>query len=992
MAKLIQLFGPPLVTPADSQQTLPRLREKSLAVLAYLATEAQPVRRDTLAALLWPESSQHRARGNLRTSLAELRRVLGPDLLDATQELIAFPQAEELTDVHRFRAGARQTTLEALWEAARLYRGDFLQGFTVRGSPDFDTWMLHHAEALHGELIRMLRALIRIEEERGNMHGALSAARRLVAADPLEENAHQLLMRLLLKRGQWQAARRQFEECRRILAEELNVEPSELTRALHEAARRGRPSPGEVTQPGNRMVATTPVATADILVGRDADLGELLRLLMDPTHRLVTLEGPPGAGKTRLARAVMARVLSAAGGGGPFSEGAVFIDLTEVHDCRSVPDAVATALGLRDTGVEGARAERMVAAFLKHRRMLLVLDSFEHVLPASRFVGQLLEKAPGTTVLTTSRERLGLAGETCYPVGPLPVPRADGDDVQVVEESPAAQLLLRRARQVEPDFTVNADTAPAIAAVCTRLDGLPLALELAAALLRTFTVQELAANLDSRLRLLIRASWELPQRHQSLRDAIAWSVDMLTEGETSLFIGMGVFSGGAGLAAVRRICGQGDDDATIIADLQALVEKHLVRREARRHRSRYRFLATVAEYAGELLADSVRAHEVRRAHAAYYHKVALEAVGELRGPSQTECLDELEDDHGNLQRAIEWFLQTASGVDAAGAVAGGNRESWSDEPGDPARYALDMCAALNWFWYRRGHIALGRGLTDRALAVAPDETTPARARGLHAAGWLALVQGEWTAARDLFQDAVEAARASGETFTETLASALLGIAERWLGNAARGKEHRDAALRLSVRTGGGHDLTAETPDPWLRGTVLNLTYSTTGGRYDGEPPLRELQEAAELAESTGDTWLIAHIHNGLGDVYRVMGRLTEARREYEESLSTFQAISDDWMAAWNHQGLGDTAAAEAELAGAGQAADAQRRDAAAQAREEALRHFAAATALFERVGDATTSAEMRRRSAAVRGSATLRARATAASTHPEKPEEIRTDR
>ena len=982
MESVIQLLGPPLVAPAEAAEALPRLREKSLAVLAYLATEARPVRRDTLAVLLWPESSPHHARGNLRTSLAELRRALGPDLIDATQELIAIPRAREITDLHRFRALAQQHEPESLWQAVHIYRGDFLQGFTVRGSAEFDTWMLRQAESLQHELTAILRRIASREEERGNADAAVPAARRLVAVDALEEEAHQLLIRLLLKQRRRQAALDQYEVCRRVLADELDAEPSAVTESLREAVLRGTPSPGDGSESVARPAATTPVAETDMLIGRDVDRAEILRLLMDPTHRLVTLEGPPGAGKTRLARAVMEQIPSTGGGRGPFGGGAVFIDLTRVHDDRSVPDAVATALGLRDTGVEGDRAEQMVTAFLEHRHVLLVLDNFEHVLPASRFVGQLLEEAPGTTVLTTSRERLGLAGERCYPVGPLAVPRTGGNAVQAVAESPAAQLFLRRARKIEPEFGVNADTAPAIAAVCTRLDGLPLAIELAVPLLRTFTVRELAANLDNRLQLLSRASGKLPQRHQSLRDAIAWSVDMLTEREASLFAGMGVFSTGADLAAILRVCGAAANETTILADLQSLVEKHLVRREIRRGRSRYRFLATVGEYAGEMLAASDRANELRRTHAEYFHEVALEARRELRGPRQTELLEELEDDHGNLQDALEWFLQQATDPEAAPGT--------DAEYGDAAaaRSALDMCAALNWFWYRRGHIALGRRITDRALEAAPEEATPARARALHAAGWLAFIQGEWSRGRDRFQAAVEAAMASGETFTQTLASALLGIAERWLGNAARGKEYRDAALRLSARSGSGEDLAAESGDPWLRGTVLNLTYSTTGGRYDGEPPLRELQEAAELAVSTGDTWLIAHIHNGLGDVYRVMGRYAEARREYEESRAIFEEISDDWMTAWNHQGLGDTAAAEAEAAGDGGGydtgrgsahrvgADAPHRGTAAEAREEALRHFEAATALFERVGDATTAAEMRRRSA------TLRANSRATSATP----------
>ena len=239
MRYLVQLLGPPILgSPHDEPgiHNLPRLREKTVALAAYLCTEATAVRRDTAATLLWPASSQKHARANLRTSLVELRRVIGHDAVEATQELISIPNARSITDLHGFRDLAAGESRAGWWQAIRLYRADFLSGFSVRGSAEFDTWMLLHAESLREEYYELLRRTSEAEEQEGNLDPATVAAELLISADPLDEASHQRLMRLLLMQRKWTSALRRFEECRHILREQLNTEPGDATYALKDAA------------------------------------------------------------------------------------------------------------------------------------------------------------------------------------------------------------------------------------------------------------------------------------------------------------------------------------------------------------------------------------------------------------------------------------------------------------------------------------------------------------------------------------------------------------------------------------------------------------------------------------------------------------------------------------------------------------------------------------------------------------------------------------
>jgi non-specific serine/threonine protein kinase len=519
-------------------------------------------------------------------------------------------------------------------------------------------------------------------------------------------------------------------------------------------------------------------------VGRERDVAAVVDLLLRDNARLVTLTGPGGVGKTRLALRV------AEGVAAEFADGVAFADLTPLTDPALVAPTVETALGVREAGDRPA-SERLAAA-LRDRHLLLVLDNFERVVDAAPMVAGLLAACPCLTVVATSREPLLLSAERVFAVPPLAVPapgtpgapwavRHPARPAVELAESDAVRLFAERARAAKADFVVNAVNAPVVAAICARLDGLPLAIELAAARVKVLPIQALLDRLERALLLLTGGGRDLPARQQTMRNAVAWSHDLLTPEEQALFRRLAVFAAGFVLEAAEAVAGGPDDlDRDVFDGVASLVDKSLLQLpEGSEPEPRYRMLETVREFGLEQLADTGEQGMVRGRHAAWCLALAERAAEALDGPLRGAWLGRLEAEHDNLRAALAWFDRTG---DASGL--------------------LRLAGFLWRFWYFRGHVSEGRAWGERALAGAADEpASNALARALLGVGALRWQSGETDTAAVPLQEALTLYRAQGDRTGTAWTLNVLGCLISDNGDLDRGVDHLREALAIFIELG-----------------------------------------------------------------------------------------------------------------------------------------------------------------------------------------------
>ena len=647
--------------------------------------------------------------------------------------------------------------------------------------------------------------------------------------------------------------------------------------------------------PNNLPIQATP------FVGREQEVAAVRKQLLRPEVRVLTLTGPGGTGKTRLSLQVAADLID------HFEDGVFFVPLAPTNDPTMVVAMIAQALGLQEA--EGRPLLDILKDYLRDKHPLLVLDNFEQVLDAAPLVTDLLQAAPGLKVLVTSRAVLHLYGGHDFPVPPLALPdRERLPPLDRMTQYEAVRLFVERARAVRPDFAVTNDNAPAVAEICHRLDGLPLAIELAAARIRLLPPEAMLARMERRLPLLTSGARDLPARQQTLRGAIAWGYDLLDEDEQVLFRRLAVFAGGCTLEAAEAVCGAPDSDRedapparsydVDVLDLVAsLVDKSLLRQEeAEGGEPRFSMLGTIREFALERLEESGEAAALRDHHAEHYLELVVEAELKIRGPEQATWLGRLDRERDNLRAALAWFRERGE-----------------------AEAAQQMASGLWWLWYLRSLFSEGRGWLEEALAMGdPASRTPARAWATFSAGTLAYFQSD-------FQTAGARIEESEAMFEELGDRGGLAFSRIFRGQVAYSRADPNGARALHE---AGLATAREADDPWSCGLALfflaNAAFSAgelprartlaedslAAFRQTGDPtgsslPLAilgrlALQEGdyatarAQLAESltmrraSGDKWGLANILNGVGDVARSEGDLDGARVAYEESLELFQ--------------------------------------------------------------------------------------------------------
>jgi len=630
----------------------------------------------TLVDWIWGERPPSDAANALQRLASRLRKALPEGLVEGQTggyRLTVEPDAVDAVRFERLVGQARTDEnprrVQLLRDALALWRGAAMQDVGLQESAAFD------AAVTRLEGLRLAAMEDRFDAEIGLGHGAalVTDLTDLVAAHPMRERLVAALMRALVAAGRDTEALLVYQRTREALADELGVDPSPGLSALHVALLRGELGRREENRKTNLRAELTS------FVGKDADVAAVRELTAG--HRLTTLIGPGGSGKTRLA-AETARTLL-----GDLPDGAWLADLAAIGADGDVAQAALAGLGLRDAllgGTPNAELTGRLIAAIREREALLILDNCEHVIEsAAVFAHRVLGECRRLRILATSREPLGITGEALWLVEPLAVPE-EGASPGELESSPAVQLLQDRAGAVRKDLAVDARTLATMARVCRALDGVPLAIELAAARLRTMSVDQLASRLDDRFRLLTSGSRTALPRHKTLRAVVDWSWELLTDAERTVLRRLSVFSGGASLEAAERVCASDAvEQEEVLEMLTSLAEKSLLLAEGD-SAPRYRMLDTIKEYAAQRLAEAGESDLARQAHLAYFTELTEIAEPHLRRAEQLEWLATLEAEHDNIGAAMR------------GALAAGE-----------AQAAMRLAAAAGWYWWLGGRRAEG---------------------------------------------------------------------------------------------------------------------------------------------------------------------------------------------------------------------------------------------------------------------------------------------
>ena len=660
-----------------------------------------------------------------------------------------------------------------------------------------------------------------------------------------------------------------------LLADALGLTDAERA-AFEAAARPCAASPANSVPPRdppcNLPAPPTP------LLGREREVARALELLRRDGVRLLTLSGPAGVGKTRLGLEVAAELLPA------FADGVFLVALAPLTDPTLVASAVAGALGVREQG--GRPLQDILVEYLDTKRTLLLLDNFEHVTAAVPLLAALLAACPHLRLLVTSRAPVRVRGEQLLPVAPLAVPDlARLPSVEDLAHVPAVALFVARTGAVAPDFALTPANAPAVAAICARLDGLPLAIELAAARITLLPPQALLARLEHSLPLLVDGARDLPERQRTLRDAITWSYNLLHAGEQALFRRLAVFAGGATLEAAEVVCRTtGDLKGDALGWLAGLVDKSVLRREEGPDgEPRVGMLETIREYARELLAVSGELEATERAHAAYYVVLAEQAEPELKGPEQAAWLARLAREHDNLRTALRW-----------------THESGEVEVG------LRLAGLLWRFWQVRGHQNEGRRWLEELLALDGRSGCAAslavRATALHGAGALTAAQGDFAHAMALYEDSLALRRICGDRRAIATTLNNMGQVAAEHGDRGRATVLFDESLVL-LRTLG---------DTWGTATVLNNVGAVAHEQGDYRRAVVLYEESVALSRTVGDQRGVAIALINLGELAQQQGDYRQAALLHEQSLSLSQDLGDGARTALALTNLGDVAISQGD--------------------------------------------------------------------------------
>jgi len=858
--------------------------DRARALLAYLAmdTGAAPARA-MLGGLLWPQQPEDKARTNLRDALRKLRLALreaeaeaallvsdmttiqlsvGPhsllvDAVDFAQLSVAGP--------HDHTAGPLcPSYLDRYTQAAALYQGDFLAGLILPDNVMFEAWARTHQEQLHIRAMAVLYRLASHHEFCGEYQHAIDYARRQLNLEPWREEAHQQIMRAYALSEQRSAALAQYDICRAHLQQELGVPPSPETEELYRRIREGEfqradaPLNPPLSLHGNVPPRHNLPASRSALIGRGNKIEQIRQHLAE--GRLVTLVGLGGLGKTRLALEAAAACLD------DFPDGVWLVELSTLTSPAQVPEAMAAALRIQ--GVVGRSMEAVLVDYLRHKSAMLVVDNCEHMLAAcATLIEPLLNACAHLKIMVTSREPLNLTGEWVWPVPRLTYP------TKTFELAPNAlpaeaiqyesvQLFVTRATAVNPSFALSASNAGAVMRICQRLDGMPLALELAAARAGMLSAHEIDGRLGDRFALLTHGTRTAMPRHRTLQATLDWSYNLLSEPEQALFSQLAVFANGFTLSAVEGVVRVPDpavsQGISMFALLSLLVDKSLVTASTGHVATRYSLLETVREYARGKLEQCGDLVGTRQRHLMYFVGLAEDNEPGRKNGGEVRTLSAEKD---NLIAAMETSLKS-----------------------DDAVGALKIASSLSWYWWIRGYLGQQIEHLQRALAqpaMQSDDRALIRAKALTAVGSILTVQGCFDEARRVLEAALDISTRLDET-------RLIGLSLRMLGPATTGQGDY-AAARAYLERGIG--LWKALGDRWHTGWLLAYQGDVALLQHEfDEAKACYAQSVLHLESKSARTYSIRR----LGYLALRQGRTQHARALFVKSLD-FNASAEDTL-------------------------------------------------------------------------------------------------
>ncbi len=892
----ISLLGP-LQVALDGKPITDFATDKTRALLAYLAVEADhPHRRDALAGLLWPDQPQRKARQNLRQALSHLRRAIGeqdqarPFLLTSRETIQFNPRCDYWLDVAAFAALAEDcrghhhrrlaTCLPCMQRMERmteLYHGDLLERFFLSDSDLFEEWAVLKREWLRREAVEALSYLTDRYELRGDCEQARRYARRQVELEPWREEAHRQLMRLLALGGQRSAALAQYETCRRALADELNIAPTAETTKLYEQISASTFADSQARPLTNLPPSPTP------FVGREEELADLAELLANPDCRMVTIFGPGGIGKTRLALAAAKQQI------GSFAHGVYFVPLAAINATGSIVPAIAECLRISLPG--NHPPQEQLFNYLREKEMLLVADNLEHLPAGNTLWAEMLHQSPSLVLLTTSRERLNLREEWVYEIKGLDYSR-DGT-VENGEPCSAVAMFQQQARRADRRFAPDETELAHIAHICHLVEGMPLGIELAATWVTTHSCEQIAQELEHSLDILTSRMHNAPERQQSIRATFEHSWQLLSPEEREVLARLSVFRGGFRAEAAAQVAGASQET------LLALLDKSLVQRLPS---GRYDMHLLLRQYAAEKLEADPRARErVEMQHIRYFATFLAQQEKHLQGAEQKEALARIASEIGNTRQA--WRAAVAH-RDAAGieqCLEGLYRfydvrcrfqegidlfaqaiERWSDD--QEQAHLLGKLIARQGVLYRR----LGR--YQRAVAAAEQcleifERLGAQTEQAFCTINLADTlrhQGKYQEAGDLAQKSLTLSRQTGDRWGSARSLFLLGLTQYRAGKVAGAEKLLTESLEIGRESG----------DPRLVIPAISTLADIACHRGEYDRAIAMFDECLTLSRAMGDEFNAAIHLNNLGTALHVLEKYKEAQVFFQESLEICHEIGD----------------------------------------------------------------------------------------------------
>jgi predicted ATPase/DNA-binding SARP family transcriptional activator len=845
---------------------------KAQALLCYLAVTGRTHQRPALAGLLWGEMPEKQAKASLRVALSNLRKLTGSHLR-ITRYSIAFDREQPYwLDVEALQLGVEHGDPELLRQAIGLYQGDFLAGFYVREALAFEEWTLGQRERLRALALRALDRLVTQHMACGEYQTAIDYASRLLALEPWLEKAHRQMMLLLARTGQHSAALNQYQTCRRLLAQELGIEPTPETNALYE-----RIKAATSARPHNLPPDPTP------FIGRAEELAAIQRRLADPTCRLLTIVGAGGVGKSSLAIQAARRTVDE--GARMFLHGVTFVSLASVESADLLVSAIASALDLAFRGQESP--EKQLLAYLREKEMLLLLDNYEQLLPETQIVADIVEQIPDVKLLVTSRERLNLREEWLLDIDGLPYPSppstsigssslrqrsvgstrsilADEGEAQRLREYDAVRLFEDSARRVQWRFSL-VEQATAVVEICRLVGGLPLAIELSAAWLRTLSCSQVLEGIEHSLDFLTTSVRNVPAHHRNMRAVFEHSWRLMNATEQQTLRRLSVFRGGFICAAAQEVA------RATLPVLDALVNRSVLRAAPA---ERYELHELFRQYAGEKLLESGETESTRQRHLAFFVAFAEEADPQLRGVGQQTQLNRLQSEYDNLRAALQWAFQ---------------RDQW--------QMAARLAGALGGFWAIRGYLGEGRQWLDKALAHRVNLPPHVLAKVLFASGWLAFERADYEQAKQYYQATLDLFQELGDTGN------VAQLLNR-LGHVAQRQKDHTAAVAIYEQSLALYRALDD-----RNGVAMSLNRLGHVAQLQGDQAraIALIGQSLALRRELGDQRGVASSLNALAEMARQQGNYRRAAALYREALILCRQLGDKRCVAGVGHNLGHVA-------------------------------------------------------------------------------------